>query len=362
MKIDVRHCRFKLRQLWLWSRSWTRRKRKLERKRSRPWNVSAAKRSLSTGTWWRSSHITCFRCDKLGHYATDCPDKLLKLQETVEKKDENTEEADALIMNEVVYLNERKVNLRTFEAESDSMDVLYLDNGGRNHMSGNRAFFVDLNDTVTGKVRFGDDSRIDIMGKGSIKFIAKTGEKKVLRNVYYIPALWSNIISLGQATEVGCEVRMKGDIVSLYDRERQLMVKTKRAKNRLYKVNLQVDLAQCLQVKACGEGDLWHARLGHTNQETMRMMANKEFADGLPAIKTQRTETCVSCLLGKQTRKPFPQATHYRATDLLELVHADLCGPITPSTPAGKRYVFVLIDDHSRYMWTVLLKEKSEAF
>lgn len=33
-----------------------------------------------------ASHITCFRCDKLGNYATDCPDNQLKLQETIEKK------------------------------------------------------------------------------------------------------------------------------------------------------------------------------------------------------------------------------------------------------------------------------------
>lgn len=61
-----------------------------------------------------ASHITCFNCDKVGHYATDCPDKLLNLQESVEKKDEETEEADTLMMNEVVYLNENKVNPKKF--------------------------------------------------------------------------------------------------------------------------------------------------------------------------------------------------------------------------------------------------------
>ena len=58
----------------------------------------------------------------------------------------------------------------------------------------------------------------------------------------------------------------------------------------------------------------------------------------------------------------FPQATTYRATKMLELIHGDLCGPITPSTSAGNRYIFVLIDDYSRYMWTILLKEKGDAF
>lgn len=71
---------------------------------------------------------------------------------------------------------------------------------------------------------------------------------------------------------------------------------------------------------------------------------------------------CFSCLRGKQARQSFPQGTTYRATQVLELVYGDLCGPITPSTPAHKKYAFVIIDDYSRYMWTILLQDKSEAF
>ena len=43
-------------------------------------------------------------------------------------------------------------------------------------------------------------------------------------------------------------------------------------------------------------------------------------------------------------------------------MHSDLCGPISPSTASRSRYIFVIIDDHSRYMWSILLKGKGEAF
>lgn len=102
----------------------------------------------------------------------------------MKKKYEETQEADTLMMNEVVYLNEKKVNPRACEAESDTSDMWYLDNGSSNHMSGNRMFFYEFDETVTGKVRFGDDSRIDIMGKGSVRFIINGDEKKILKNVY----------------------------------------------------------------------------------------------------------------------------------------------------------------------------------
>lgn len=113
-------------------------------------------------------------------------------------------------------------------------------------MSGNREFFGNLDESVTGMVKFGDDSRIDIKGKGSIRFVFENGVKKVLHNVYYIPGLKSNIISLGQATEAGCEVRMKEDSLIIYDRQGQQLVKTTRARNRLYKVILDIDDTKCL--------------------------------------------------------------------------------------------------------------------
>ncbi|KAG7557329.1 Zinc finger CCHC-type superfamily [Arabidopsis suecica] len=307
------------------------------------------------------SKVTCYRCDKIGHFASNCPDRLLKLQEAQEQKDDETHEAEELMMHEVVYLNEKNVKPSNFETQSDGKNIWYLDNGASNHMSGNREYFTKIDETVTGKVRFGDDTRIDIKGKGSVLFISKNKEKKILADVYYIPDLKSNTISLGQATESGCDVRMKDDYLTVHDKDGKLLVKTKRSKNRLYKVLMELEPAKCLQIIEISESRKWHARLGHIGLQTMEKMQKKELVTGLPSMKIDK-ETCSSCLMGKQVKKAFPQATTYRAESRLELIHGDLCGPITPSTVARNRYVFVLIDDHSRYMWSILLKEKSEAF
>ena len=80
---------------------------------------------------------------------------------------------------------------------------------------------------------------------------------------------------------------------------------------------------------------------------------------GLPHIK-HGGELCDSCLAEKQ-RLPFLKAAKYRAKDTLELIHGDLCGPITPATNGGRRYFLLLVDDCSRYMWLQLLTSKDEA-
>lgn len=65
--------------------------------------------------------------------------------------------------------------------------------------------------------------------------------------------------------------------------------------------------------------------------------------------------------MSKQTRRPFPSQAKYSATKILELIHADLCGSISPETTAGNKYFLLLVDDYSRIMWVYLLKCKDEA-
>lgn len=80
---------------------------------------------------------------------------------------------------------------------------------------------------------------------------------------------------------------------------------------------------------------------------------------GLPRI-TQVDGICDGCLMAKQARKRFPSQSNYSAAQVLDLVHCDLCGPISPDTAGGNKYFFFLVDDYSRYMWAYLLKSKYE--
>ena len=57
---------------------------------------------------------------------------------------------------------------------------------------------------------------------------------------------------------------------------------------------------------------------------------------------------CESCLEGKMTMRPF-KAKGYRAKEVLDSVHTDLCGPMSTSARGGYEYFITFIDDYSRY-------------
>ena len=71
-------------------------------------------------------------------------------------------------------------------------------------------------------------------------------------------------------------------------------------------------------------------------------------------------QVCDTCITTKIRRRPFPQKAAYSAEQPLELVHGDLCGPITPATPEGRCY-FLLMVDATRFMFVVLLATKDKA-
>ena len=61
------------------------------------------------------------------------------------------------------------------------------------------------------------------------------------------------------------------------------------------------------------------------------------------------------------TMRPF-KAKGYRAKEVLDLVHTDLCGPMSTSARGGYEYFITFIDDYSRYGYIYLMCHKSETF
>lgn len=65
---------------------------------------------------------------------------------------------------------------------------------------------------------FGDRSKVEIHGIDVMTIASKNQDHKVLTEVYYIPSLKCNIVSLGQLEEGGCRVEIDDNVLHVFER------------------------------------------------------------------------------------------------------------------------------------------------
>lgn len=97
-------------------------------------------------------------------------------------------------------------------------------------------------------------------------------------------------------------------------------------------------------------------RLAHQNLKYVKTILNNK---NIRYIDDTKNFVCEKCLAGKQQRVPYPPSES-RANDVLQLVHADVWGPMERSSLGGARYFLVIEDDFSSYRHVYFMKAKSE--
>ena len=103
---------------------------------------------------------------------------------------------------------------------------------------------------------------------------------------------------------------------------------------------------------------LWHCRLGRIGVKRMKKLHD----DGLlESLYYESLDACEACLMGKMTKTPF-SGTMEQATDLLEIIHTDVCSPMSVEARGRYHYFLTFTDDLSRYEYMYLMKHKSETF
>ncbi|CAJ2641499.1 unnamed protein product [Trifolium pratense] len=262
-------------------------------------------------------NVECFKCHKLGHYQSDCP---------------SWEEKDA----KYAAFDETGEVLLMAQQDKESIlkdEVWFLDSGCSNHMIGNKTWLFDFNSNIRESVKLGDDSRMEVKGKGNLK-LCINGITQIITNVYYIPGLKNNLLSIGQLQQKGLTIIFKHDYCKVYHEERGLIMSTKMTTNRMYVVHAAITIPMCLKTSKLDNNELWHCRYSHLSFKGLNTLVKKQMVEGLPQLKDEQS-TCKHCLTGKQHREPIPKFANWRATKQLELVHSDICGPITPQSNGG---------------------------
>ena len=106
--------------------------------------------------------------------------------------------------------------------------------------------------------------------------------------------------------------------------------------------------------------DLWHRRLGHVSSSLLNKLVSKDLVLGLPKLNFCKSKICEACVKGKQIRTSFKSKKQVTSSRVLELLHMDLCGPLKVQSRNGKEYILVIVDDHSKFIWTRFLRSKQK--
>ena len=154
-------------------------------------------------------------------------------------------------------------------------------------MVSSRASFSTLTLSGGPSIHMGDDSQIPAVGRGSVKI--QHGEFK---NVFYVPSLAANLLSINQMTHTCSPKRVTfdSDSVEIIENSTGKLI-TKGISNHATK---DYDFSHCLHVShptalfshAKNTGKIWHERFGHLNFKYLQQLHNDKMVEGLPLIQT----------------------------------------------------------------------------
>ncbi|KAK0571320.1 hypothetical protein LWI29_014080 [Acer saccharum] len=261
----------------------------------------------------------------------------------------------AKIVSRWIRKNENVCHVAQIALKANSSNFWYLDSGCSRHMTGNKSFFETLVMEEGGYVTFGDGSKKKVVGKGTI-FVPGLPS---LSDALFVDGLKANLISISHLSDEGYSILFSKSDCSILNPDAQTLLKGMRSSDNCY----------CLEARIVSNNvsmdeqiELWHERLGHMNFRDLRTLGKFNCVRGLLKLGKKANGICGPCLQGKQTKSMHKKGKYLSTKEPLELFYMDLMGPMQTKSLGGKRYIFVCVDDFSRFTWTYFLREKSETF
>jgi hypothetical protein len=146
-----------------------------------------------------------------------------------------------------------------------------------------------------------------------------------------VPFLQKNLVSASQICKSGGKVVFSADKAVVYYKD-QIVLKAVLVDNGLYKLQATLDVTSDATFVGLTSLHTWHECLGHLSEKEIKKLRN--MTDGLDFPKEDTLPNCKVCATGKQKRKKFGKRTATKAIAIGQIIHSDLCGPITPTLVA----------------------------
>ncbi|KAI5734745.1 hypothetical protein M8J77_010064 [Diaphorina citri] len=239
--------------------------------------------------------------------------------------------------------------------------IFYVDSGCTDHIVNTNAHFenyVKLKNPIPISVAKEGEAMYAI-GIGTIhgKIFCDKGISNSckLKNVFFVPTGRRNLLSVKKITEHGNVVTFTKGEARIYNNKKKLIGVGK--ETNLFELTIHVEPKNYESNVAIDE--LWHKRFGHISYHGLNQIKRKSLVNGMDISNDVDTsKSCEACIQGKMNRLPF--GSRRRAKDVLEIIHSDVCGPITPVSINDHRYFVTFMEDYTHFCVVYMMKTKDE--
>ena len=320
-----------------------------------------------------AKELTCFYYSIKGYIETECWYKTRAeayKKERFNKKGNSNEKSDNEAMANIATasLSSRILACTSLKPHDKSYrNSWFLDSCASDHIANDRNLFSNLRKLSTPiSVSMGDDSTVYATEIGTITLRTVISDKITeitATDVLYVPELGTNLISVWHLNKNKFNVSFTNEMkATILDQNGQCIANAF-ANGRIYQLSCEAmkpqrkNIQRALIANSSKPETLhtWHQRLGHLNYPSIKAMSKTNDIKISDLEIMHDKSICVACLEGKFTRS-YNKGPSSRATEKLELIHSDLCGPFTGQSITGSKYYIIYIDDKSRAVFVRFLK------
>jgi hypothetical protein len=253
------------------------------------------------------------------------------------------------------YMNSKKDNYsHALIAINSSLDAWIIDSGASHHMDSSEAVYSSLDACKGPPILMGDNSYVEVTGKGSFK------------NVLHVPKLYVSLLSMYQMTNSGNRKKFIFALNSMgiYDMQTNSRVATSEVNHhyRLYTFFEFIEPDSALLITPADKSSrIWHERFGQLNSRYMQQISKHRLVDGLPDIHFSKG-VFERCVLEKYPQEKFNKEKSQQASAPLDMIHSSFMGPFLHPSISKVRFVLIFVYDFSRFTWIYFRRKKSKVF
>jgi len=308
------------------------------------------------GRSWKGGRrdlISCWYCGLRGHRESDCR---IKQRASLVKR---THYRPPQHETSTATASVTRVHALMAGSSSRYQYEWVVDSGASHHICNTRSAFRNLQFLPTPiSILLGDCSEVFGIGKGEISMNLGSGLSLVL-TALYAPAFSLSLFSISQLP-AKYSVIFEGNTCFIANRkDASSKIELAILSDGLYRLKVQITYGnqhprgKAVAALATSKPtlELWHKRFGHIGVQSLWHILGESFPTKANLL------LCQTCILGKQHQKiirtPVPTVSRP-----FELIHSDVCGPISIPSFSGQKYFVIYVDDFSRRVWVYFVRSK----